>query len=537
MTGAVQRAQRITMWSLGFSLLLAWVGAAAGASLSATAGVVSPPRLAIAAAALLVFTWSAIRLVRAVSIFWPQQARRSYIETVISGAAVLTILIVQNANPAGWGMVAIAWISLVAVRTNRVVTALLAFGTAGTGIGIGIVNPGPDPLPVEAYMVIYGVMCLTLPWANKLWIWILDLTEQAHHSKDAEARLAVTEERLRFARDLHDLVGHSLSVIAVKSELAGKLTAIDTGRAAEQMAEVRALAQDSLRQIRSAVRGYRVLDLASEIASVQAILEADGIRCKVDLPDGAVDPEAAGPFAWVIRESATNILRHSTATWCTVTLWAADGSAVLEVVNDGATAAVAAAADQAGTGLAGLAERLVAVGGALTAQPTGDGRFVVRATAPAVASPAAAFPAASPPPASPPAAASPPVPERAASRPAVANPSATSAGTAPVSASPPPVTPPPVTPPAVTPPAVTPPAVTPPAVTPSVVTPPAVAPSAVTPSAVTPPAVTQSAVTTSAVPPPAVTQSAVTPPAVTPSAVAPPGSPSAASSVPPWEVA
>ncbi|MFC4069712.1 sensor histidine kinase [Actinoplanes subglobosus] len=378
MTSAIQRAQRITMWSLGFSLILAWFGALAGISLYAMEDRLSAPRLTVTLAAMLVLTWSMVRLLRAVSLFWPRLARRSRIDTVISGAAVLTVLLVQDANPAGWGMVSIAWISLVTVRSSRLMTVLLALGTAATGVVIGIVNPGPQVLPIGAYAVIYGVMCLTLPWANKLWIWILDLAEQAHHSKDAEARLAVTEERLRFARDLHDLVGHSLSVIAVKSELAGKLTAIDTGRAADQMAEVRALAQDSLRQIRSAVRGYRILDLASEIASVQAILEADGIRCKVDLPETAVDPEAAGPFAWVVRESATNILRHSSASWCTVTLLATDGSAVLEVVNDGAGAAV----DQGGTGLAGLAERLAAVGGTLTAQPTGDGRFLVRATAP-----------------------------------------------------------------------------------------------------------------------------------------------------------
>ncbi|GIE74973.1 histidine kinase [Actinoplanes philippinensis] len=382
MTGAIQRAQRITMWSLGFSLLLAWIGGAAGVGLAVTGGRVSPPRLAVAAVALLIFSWSSIRLVRALSVFWPRQARRSRIETAISGAAALTILLVQDANPASWGMVLVAWLGLAAVRTGRLTTLLLSLGAIAAGVMINAVNPGPDPVGVEVALLIYGVLCLTVPYANKLWIWILDLTEQAHHSKDAEARLAVTEERLRFARDLHDLVGHSLSVIAVKSELAGKLTAIDAGRAAEQMAEVRALAQDSLRQIRSAVRGYRVLDLASEIASVRAILEADGIRCKVDLPDDAVAPAAAGPFAWVVRECATNILRHSTATWCTVTLWVADGSAVLEVVNDGVTAAV----DQAGTGLAGLAERLSAVGGALTAQPSGDGRFVVRATVPAAVS-------------------------------------------------------------------------------------------------------------------------------------------------------
>ncbi|MEU8656421.1 sensor histidine kinase [Actinoplanes philippinensis] len=383
MTGAIQRAQRITMWSLGFSLLLAWIGCAAGVGLAVTGDRVSPPRLAVAAVALLIFSWSSIRLVRALSVFWPRQARRSRVETAISGAAALTIPLVQDANPASWGMVLVAWLGLAAVRTGRLTTLLLSLGTITAGVVINAVDPGPEAVGVEVALLIYGVLCLTVPYANKLWIWILDLTEQAHHSKDAEARLAVTEERLRFARDLHDLVGHSLSVIAVKSELAGKLTAIDAGRAAEQMAEVRALAQESLRQIRSAVRGYRVLDLASEISSVRAILEADGIRCKVDLPDDAVAPAAAGPFAWVVRECATNILRHSTATWCTITLWAADGSAVLEVVNDGVTTAV----DQAGTGLAGLTERLSAVGGALTAQPSGDGRFVVRATAPAAVSP------------------------------------------------------------------------------------------------------------------------------------------------------
>ncbi|MDI6101760.1 histidine kinase [Actinoplanes sp. NEAU-A12] len=377
MTGAVHRARRVTMWSLGISLLLAWFGAIAGTGLYIAEDRLEPPRLAIAVAALVVFTWFGMRLARSVSVHWPAAARRSRVEAAVSGAAVLTALLVQDANPAGWGMVAIAWVSLAAVRTGRRVTFLLAAGTTTFCVVVTEINPGLQPLPREANIIVYGVLCFALPYANRLWIWILDLAEQAHASKDAEARLAVTEERLRFARDLHDLVGHSLSVIAVKSELAGKLTTIDTGRAAEQMAEVRGLAQDSLRQIREAVRGYRVLDLTSEVASVQAILEADGVRCKIDVPPGIVDPEAAGPFAWVVRESATNILRHSSATWCTMSLRAADGSAVLEVVNDGAVEPV-----QGGTGLAGLAERLAVVGGSLTAQPTGDGRFLVRATAP-----------------------------------------------------------------------------------------------------------------------------------------------------------
>jgi two-component system sensor histidine kinase DesK len=377
MTSAVHRARRITMWSLGISLLLAWFGATTGTALVVVEDRVEPLRLAVALVALLVFTGSGMMLARSVSVRWPAAARRSRWEAAVSGAAALTMILVQDANPASWGMTAIAWVSLATVRAGRLTTFLMALGTTTVCVAVSMVNPGLQPLPLEANVAFYSVLCFTLAYANKLWIWILELAEEAHASKDAEARLAVTEERLRFARDLHDLVGHSLSVIAVKSELAGKLTAIDADRAAGQMAEVRGLAQDSLRQIREAVRGYRILDLTSEVASVQAILEADGVTCKIDVPPGIVDPEAAGPFAWVVRESATNILRHSSATWCTISLHAADGSAVLEVVNDGAADPV-----QGGTGLAGLAERLAAVGGSLTAQPTGDGRFLVRAVAP-----------------------------------------------------------------------------------------------------------------------------------------------------------
>ncbi|GAA4941224.1 sensor histidine kinase [Actinoplanes utahensis] len=378
MTGAVHRAQRITMWSLRSSLFLGWFGVLAGVGYYVAEDAVQPVRIAVALLGLGVFTWSGFALARDLSIGWPSRDRRSRWHAVASGVAVLVVLIALDASPAGAGLLAAAWISVVPVRASRPVTILLSAGTVAVCLLVYRFNPGLDPIPLAAVAVIYSALCFALPWANRLWVWILDLTEQAHASKDAEARLAVTEERLRFARDLHDLVGHSLSVIAVKSELAGKLTTIDAQRAAGEMAAVRGLAQDSLRQIREAVRGYRVLDLSSEVASVRAILEADGVRCDVDLPDGGVSPEAAGPLAWVVRESATNILRHSKARWCTITLRSADGSAVLEVINDGAAESV-----PGGTGLAGLAERLAAVGGSLTAQPTGDGRFLVRAVAPA----------------------------------------------------------------------------------------------------------------------------------------------------------
>lgn len=365
------------MWGLAFSMLLGWSGAFAGIANQAVESRTEPVRLVLTGVCLIVFSVTGLLLVRAVSIGWPGGARTAPRWAAVSGVAAIAVLLVQDGGPAGWGLVPIAWTSVATVRSSRVTTLIVSGGTAALCSGISWLNPGPDGLPVPAAIAVYVIMCLTLPYANRLWIWILDLAETAHAGKEAEARLAVTEERLRFARDLHDLVGHSLSVIAVKSELAGKLAGRDADRATAEMVQVRGLAQDSLRQIREAVRGYRVLDLPGEIASVRAILEADGIRCTVDVPTDVVDPAAAGPFAWVVRECATNILRHSSATWCTVTVRAADGSAVLEVVNDGAPGTV-----QTGTGLAGLTERLTAIGGSLTAQPTGDGRFLVRAVAP-----------------------------------------------------------------------------------------------------------------------------------------------------------
>ncbi|GAA1612829.1 sensor histidine kinase [Actinoplanes couchii] len=358
MTGAVHRARRVTMWSLACSLLLGWFGAFSGVATSVTENRFELVPAIAAGVGMIVFSVAILLLVRAVSVGWTGDPRPSRRYAAIAGAAAVFIMLVQNASPAGWGLIAICWVSLAAIRTGRAGTVLIAGGTVVTCSALYWVNPGHEGLPTRVAVFIYLVMCLTLPYANRLWIWILDLTETAHAGKDAEARLAVTEERLRFARDLHDLVGHSLSVIAVKSELAGKLVSRDADRAANEMAQVRGLAQDGLRQIREAVRGYRVLDLADEIASVRAILEADGIRCTVDLPSGVVDPAAAGPLAWVVRECATNILRHSSATWCTVTLRAADGSAVLEVVNDGAPTTA-----QPGNGLAGLSERLTATGG------------------------------------------------------------------------------------------------------------------------------------------------------------------------------
>ena len=121
---------------------------------------------------------------------------------------------------------------------------------------------------------------------------------------------------MRFSRDLHDLVGHQLSAIAVKAALAVKLTDGDAAAAGAEMSEVNTLTRQALRELRQAVRGYRELDLNAELNSVKGVLEAAGVRCETRLPFREL-PEGVSPvFAYVIREAVTNVLKHSAATHC-----------------------------------------------------------------------------------------------------------------------------------------------------------------------------------------------------------------------------
>ncbi|MFI6640257.1 sensor histidine kinase [Streptomyces sp. NPDC050504] len=221
--------------------------------------------------------------------------------------------------------------------------------------------------------------------------WFLTVIWELDRSRDIEARLAVAEERLRFGRDMHDVLGRNLAVIALKSELAVQLAQRGRPEAADQMAEVQRIAQDSQREVREVVRGYRDADLAGELAGAQGVLKAAGIDSRVSRDGVEGDPDGGKGFAlpepvqsalgWVVREAATNVLRHGNAKWCAIRLTAADGRAVLAVENDGAPDAPTA---PPGSGLAGLRERLAALDGSLEAARTEDGRWLLTASVPLV---------------------------------------------------------------------------------------------------------------------------------------------------------
>jgi two-component system sensor histidine kinase DesK len=183
----------------------------------------------------------------------------------------------------------------------------------------------------------------------------------AHHEI---ARLAVIEERARFSRDLHDVLGHSLTVVAVKSDLARRLVAIDPEGAEREMADVEGLARNALADLRLAVSNYRELSLESELLAARTALDAAGIAAQ--LPDRVEEVEdgLGSAFAWVLREGVTNVIRHSGADSC----WISLGSDHLTVEDNGrGPSATPTEVDlvNGGNGLRGLSERTAAVGAEL----------------------------------------------------------------------------------------------------------------------------------------------------------------------------
>ena len=170
-------------------------------------------------------------------------------------------------------------------------------------------------------------------------------------------RLVVSEERNRFARDLHDILGHSLTVITVKAELANKLMEVDPARARAELADLERLSRDALADVRRAVEGYRELTLPGELARARMALEAAEIEAELPNSTEDVPSDKRELFAWTIREGITNVLRHSNATRCTVVLHPDR----VEIRDNGA--GMPAAVDSGGHGLLGLRERAGALGG------------------------------------------------------------------------------------------------------------------------------------------------------------------------------
>jgi two-component system, NarL family, sensor histidine kinase DesK len=178
------------------------------------------------------------------------------------------------------------------------------------------------------------------------------------------ARLASEAERARIARDLHDLLGHSLTVITVKSGLARRLAESGSPRAVEEIAAVEGLCRQALTDVRAAVSGYREVTLAGELARGRELLRAAGVVADLPAATDLVDAAQQELFGWIVREGITNVVRHARATRCAVSLWATG----VEIRDDGTGAPA-----PGGAGLTGLRERVAAAGGTVEAGPVEAG--------------------------------------------------------------------------------------------------------------------------------------------------------------------
>ena len=194
------------------------------------------------------------------------------------------------------------------------------------------------------------------------------------------ARLAAENERIRIARDLHDLLGHSLTTITVKAGLARRLGPTNPAGAVDQITEVEELCRKALTEVRAAVSGYREVTLSSELARGRELLRASGITAHLPTATDVVGPEHQELFGWAVREGLTNVIRHSRARSCTVRV----SASCVEIIDDGQGSTAAP-----GNGLSGLRERAAAAGGGVDAGPAQPAGWRLRVWVPAVDAPPA----------------------------------------------------------------------------------------------------------------------------------------------------
>ncbi|HEU5470922.1 MAG TPA: histidine kinase [Actinophytocola sp.] len=211
---------------------------------------------------------------------------------------------------------------------------------------------------------------------------LAQLVTELHVARVEIAQIVVMQERLRFARDVHDLLGYSISAIALKSELAHRLVTKDPDRAGAEITDILSISRQALADVRTLSSNYRELSLADECRSAKWVLASAGIEVRMSLSEPALPVPVGTVLATVLREGVTNILRHSKAERCEITVAQTGGTASIEIVNDGAGTLSPTADLIGGEGLRNLAARAGELGGALTAGRIGEQNFRLRADIP-----------------------------------------------------------------------------------------------------------------------------------------------------------
>jgi len=298
----------------------------------------------------------------------PPRGRAAIAWVVIIIGLSLAIMIVGGLNWVGAIYIAGAGAGRLAPSPRAAVAGAACCAAGGVGIGLyhGVTFGGSIELslgPVLAAFFAYAA-------ARRA-----ELVVKLRETRAELARMAVADERLRIARDLHDLLGHSLSLITLKAELAGRVIGTDPDRASREIADLETVARRSLGEVRAAVTSYRQPTLAAELAEARQMLTAAGMDCEVRAPAHIeLPPDAEALLAWTVREGATNVVRHSGARRVTITITATADEVTAEVADDGVGPAWDPGPDSGppgpgehGSGLTGLTERARQAGAQISA--------------------------------------------------------------------------------------------------------------------------------------------------------------------------
>ncbi|MBO4164478.1 sensor histidine kinase [Micromonospora antibiotica] len=382
------RAMRLfTVFSLGLGMLIGGV-----VQVLLGVGVASGPRTVV----LLVGTTAAVLAGLAVIpllLRGPDEVPPHHPLVLVLLALSGAVWVLAVVPPfAGWGwaftLATAGGVLSCLVRGRWRATVILGCWAAiGTGGLIGVLAPsrvGPPPDAVADAIVLSTLAVFTLLPLSA--VWVQQVVLRLEHARRLASDLAVAQERLRFATDLHDIQGHNLQVIALKSELAERLLPGQPERAGGEIAEIRRIAQVALDDTRAVVNDYRTVTVATEARNAAAVLRSAGIRCIAHIGTPDLPVALGAVFAVAIREAVTNVLRHSRATEATIALVRVAAEYRLTVTNN-----AAGVPRPDGTGLAGLTQRVAAQRGTVeTTREDDTFTLTVRIPVPAADAPAPA---------------------------------------------------------------------------------------------------------------------------------------------------
>jgi two-component system sensor histidine kinase DesK len=306
-------------------------------------------------------------------LLWQSARRRISMHSRIALAVLIVVCFLLPLIGPTWNtaMGAVAGTAAVTLSERSSIPVVFVAALAATGESA---LTGWD----TAHAILFGLSFPVYAISAYVAVWLCLAVKELRDARAELASQAVGQERLRFARDLHDVLGHSLQAVALRAELAERLLAKDPGRVAQELTEIQKIARGAVQEVRDVVRGYRVTSLRTELDGATAVLRAAGISCDAPALPADLPQHVHETLGWVAREAVTNVLRHSHAAWCELTLRLEAGQAWLEIVNDGAGRPEASG----GSGLTGLGERLNAVGGEFRAGPGQHGTFQIVAAVP-----------------------------------------------------------------------------------------------------------------------------------------------------------